>query len=192
MVSVVGQMFLIPVRTFIYGMAMLVDALRGMQRAGDRGMEAFAGGETVRAAPATQTPPAAPTDSDHPAAIEAAGSLNEETEQMNQTLNNDRVKLVRYKILSLKRDEEKVVVDGKDELVTDNIEDSAYVAWKIAEHCDTAGKSAEKDGKYLRVYFEVLESWERQKDDDQIKVLKQIRDNIGGVRDNIGGSATKM
>jgi len=35
----------------------------------------------------------------------------------------------------------------------------------------------EDDKKYLRVYFEVLERYEREPE-DQVKVLKQIRDRL--------------
>jgi len=192
MIWLMGQIFFIPMRTFVYGMGMIVEAMRGLQQAGDRGIEVVAGGQAAGEAPVAASQPTTEiTDSNQPAAPRGTEKSKEESNNMDQTLNNDKVKLVRYKILSLKRDEEKVIVKDGEDVVTDNIEDSSYIAWKIAQHCNETGKSAVEDGKYLRVYFEVLASYERQKEEDQVKVLKQIRDNLGGVRDNIGGIASK-
>src|SRR5882724_7575932 len=41
-----GQMFFIPLRTVLYGMEMLVGAMRGLQDASDRGLTVLAGSET--------------------------------------------------------------------------------------------------------------------------------------------------
>jgi hypothetical protein len=185
MVWLIGQMFFIPLRTLVYGMGMIVDAMRNLQMAGDRGMDVIAGGQSAGESPVAESQPAAETtDSNHPAATSGTEKLNEEAIHVDQTLNNDSIKLVRYKILSVKRGDERIVKDaGGEELVTDNMDAAAYTAWKIAEHCNKF-QISDDDRKYLRVYFEVLETYPRQEfkyHEDQIKVLKEIRDNIGGA-----------
>jgi len=180
-----GQMFFLPMQTFVYGMAMLVDAMRGTQRAGDRGTDWTEGAPAMPEPAAPQTRFGSEnTTSDQAAATRGADLSKEERRKVDQTLNDDRVKLVRYTIVSVERDCEKLVVRGEEELVTDNIESDAYIAWKIAQHCRDTGKD-ESTGKFLRVYYEVLRSWERPKEDSQVKVLKEIRDNIGGVRASV-------
>ena len=136
---------------------------------------------------------------------------------MDKDLNDDTLKLVRFKILFVKRDYEHAFPE-QEELVSDNIDGTAFTAWKIAEfiqrcHRDEIdvpykwrnkypkekGKEylrpadaeanarqcllgfPEEDKKYLRVYYEVLERYKREKfryEEDQIDVLREIRDAI--------------
>ena len=63
---------------------------------------------------------------------------NAQVKQMNgrnahdKCLSDDMLKLVRYKILFVKRDYE-VAFPEREELVYDNMTDTAYTAWKIAQ-----------------------------------------------------------
>lgn len=209
-----GQMFFIPLRTFLYGMGMMIEAMRGMQVIGDRGMEVMAGG--VVAEPAVPPPATGHISETVNPINEAVKGGIEETKQMDQDLNDDMLKLVRYKILFVKRDYE-FAFPEHEELVSDNMDGQAYTAWKIAEFIQKLEKGrrepdAEKfripekweeypkaehryehsgarylagidedDKKYLRVFYEVLERYPREKfkfEEDQIKVLKEIRDRI--------------
>ena len=129
-------------------------------------------------------------------------------------LSDDMLKLVRYKILFVKRDYE-VAFKEEEELVSDNMTETAYAAWKVAEFIqklkdgetrvpdkwlkvtreegttpkfefDSDGTATlkglkEDDKKYLRVFFEVLQRYPREKfkyEERQIEVLEEIRNKI--------------
>jgi hypothetical protein len=140
----------------------------------------------------------------------------EERKMPDTDLSNDMLKLVRYKILFVKRDYE-VAFPEREELVSDNLTSTAYTGWKIAEFIQNLDeidapakwrdqkyprdfgnakdirirKLPEDDKKYLRVYFEVLDSYVREQfkyEEDQIDVLKEIRDAIL-LKDHGGSSA---
>jgi hypothetical protein len=132
----------------------------------------------------------------------------EKMKMPDQDLHGDNeLKLVRYKILFVKRDLEHAFYPEKEELVAESIDATGYTAWKIAEFIqelntvpipkkwrdkkyprDVAnqanpmiGSLDEEDKKYLRVYFEVLERYPREKfkyEERQIEVLEQIRDKL--------------
>ena len=130
----------------------------------------------------------------------------------DKNLRDDMLKLVQYKILFLKRDYEHAFQE-QEELVTDNLDEAGYTAWKIAAFIQQLGEKRhtivpenwkhypphdpqyregstlvgfpEEDKKYLRVYYKVLDRWPREAfnfEEEQIKVLKQIRDNLCRTR----------
>jgi hypothetical protein len=132
----------------------------------------------------------------------------EENRKMSdKDLRDDMLKLVRYKVLFVKRDYEHVFYE-KEELVHDNITEADYIGWKIAEFIQNLHKEEvpetwrkkgyprvvkddeekpkinkldEDDKKYLRVYFEVLDRYTRERfkyEEEQIDVLKEIRDRL--------------
>jgi hypothetical protein len=123
---------------------------------------------------------------------------------MDNDLNDDMLKLVRYKILFVKRDSEHAF-DEEEELVSDNMDGSAFEAWKVAafiqkmqrKEVDALGKLKSydakylKDGKltglddndkkYLRVYYEVVARYPREKlkyEEDYVKAFQDIRDGM--------------
>jgi len=130
---------------------------------------------------------------------------------MDKDLHDDMLKLVRYKILFIKREHEHAFEEEED-LVSENIDGSAFTAWKVAEFIQglarepyqtrvptrwgqkypgakyRAGKDGEwlkglpdDDKKYLRVFYEVLDRYQREKfkyEERQIEVLEDIRDKI--------------
>lgn len=196
-------MFFIPPRMFVYGMEMLLDAMRGLQDAGDRGLEVIAGSgpaSLVRVPESNHVEGTGDTGNCTTGSVMEESNNSKETTSMDQTLSNDRAKLIRYVISTLKRnyadsdDEdgekkkgERVLADHT-ELITDNIDDATYRAWKISDYCHQHGRDEKTDGKSLRVFFEVLDSYEREDlkyEEKQLKVLGEIRDNIGGVRAKI-------
>src|SRR6266550_5279076 len=108
---------------------------------------------------------------------------------MNKDLRDDMLKLVRYKVLFVKREYEHAFPERED-LVADNMDSSAFTAWKIAEFIQELGRGdtlvptrwqeksypaaefirdgkligfREDDKKYLRVFYDVLERYPRQK-----------------------------
>ena len=223
-----GQMMLLPFTVFVYGMGLFVRTIQGMQRAADQGMDVMAGGAAPSPAStsagdgqstnqtaggsAAPTPAHAPggwsdlkvqtsTSSDAGPVGDAAEETHKETGKMSdKDLNDDQLKLVRYKILFVKRDYE-VAFPEREELIHDNIRGEDFTAWKIAEFIQRLDKEPvperwrkkgypvgnkggfinrldEDDKKFLRVYFEVLERYVREEDDSEVDVLKDIRKAI--------------
>ena len=124
---------------------------------------------------------------------------------MDKDLRDDMLKLVRYKVLFVKREYEHAF-DEQEDLVSENMDGSAFTAWKVAEFIQGLAKNKtpvpakwgktypeghrtgdvltglpDDDKKYLRVYFEVIDRYQREKfkfEEEQISVLEEIRDAI--------------
>jgi len=214
-----GNMILIPVRAFIYGMEMLVKTMQGMQNATDRSLGVIAGGDSANsggggdaaAGSGNTGQPVVPggvtigTELAHTQTVRDHETTGKGSAKMPDTnLNDDMLKLVRYKILFIKRTYE-FAFKEKDELVRENRTDSAFTAWKIAEFVQSLDRievpetwkeypegRTKRDGKeyisdlgddkkFLRVYFEVLQRYAREKllyEEDQLAALKGIRQAI--------------
>jgi len=134
---------------------------------------------------------------------------------MDKNLNDDMLKLVRYKVLFIKRGHEHAFPE-REVLVWDNMDGPAFTAWKIAEFIqmlqrgetmvpyewgtsyppgkDPQGKCLregshllgfpEDDKKHLRVFYEVLDRYPREKlryEERHLEVLEDIRDNMTGA-----------
>jgi hypothetical protein len=248
MTSLVARLVRLPVAAFVFGMEMFVLTLQGLQRFTDEGIEAMAGGA---ASPrARQRPRAAtddiPSEPASPPAVQTAepdatdehakGHLQKEPVAMPDTnLSDDMLKLVRYKVLFIKRDYE-VAFPEQEELVHDNMTETAFTAWKVAEFIQRLGQTEippkwlrkdypriphgdkeapkevqqkwtsekgtraplvywlpEGDKKFLRVYFEVLSRYAREKfrhEERQVEVLEEIREAIRHRDDGSGPSGS--
>jgi hypothetical protein len=227
-----GQVMTLPIAAFIYGVEILVLAIRDIQKSAADGAATMVTGVTPgRAAPPAAAP--APESRVAPTAAEAAAGAGdtvavarpagaafmEDRPMADNSLNDDMLKLVRYKILFVKRDYE-VAFPEVEELVPDNITGNAFTAWKIAEfiqglkETDAPKKWREKgyprpypkggpykvvdfeeegDKKYLRVYYEVLDRYVREKfkyEEEQIDVLKEIRDRLEPRGSSSGGGTS--
>lgn len=131
---------------------------------------------------------------------------------LDKDLRDDMLKLVRYKILFVRREYE-VAFPEQEDLVSDNMDGDAFSAWKVAEFIQDLHHGAtpipvrweeqnypapefrdghfltgipHEDKKYLRVYFQVLERFPREKfkyEEQQIRVLQEIRDKVAGMGD---------
>ena len=234
-VWLMGQMIILPFRVFVYGMELLVDAMKGMQTTGQRGLDVFAGGngtpERPEALPETQAAPVSAARSSEAATsgtqveiaeVPVTETANEEKRNMDKDLNDDMLKLVRFKVLFVKRDYEHVFGEW-EELVSDNLDGPAFAAWQIAKFVQRMGSKKvkvpdkwkdevndtvpdwvktepklprtppngkadadltgldEDEKKYLRVYYDVLERYPREKlkfEEDQLKELRGIREAI--------------
>jgi len=141
---------------------------------------------------------------------ESAETPDKEARNMRDTDLSDHtmLKLVRYKILFIKRKFE-VAFQEREELIADDMTEPSYCTWKIAEFiqdlaerktkipsqwgekyppCEKQYREGnillgfpESDKKFLRVYFEVLDRYQREKlhkDERQIEVLEEIRDRL--------------
>lgn len=131
-----------------------------------------------------------------------------------ETERCDRLRLVRYKVLFLKRDLE-VAFPEQEELVVEEMPRDGFISWKVAEFIqqmsrgevpqpgkwkekgypsNTAGGKVEygnvlslpdKDKRFLRVYCQVLEWYDRERmnyERDQVDVLREIREEIKKLR----------
>ena len=126
----------------------------------------------------------------------------------DRDLSDDMLKLVQYRVSFVKRDLEYAFRE-KEELVPDNMSAQTFTVWKIAEfiqHLDEVNvpakwlrknyprdcrqraearieKLPEEDKKYLRLQFEVLRRYPRERlryEERHIEVLEGIRDALGG------------
>ncbi|MBC8029069.1 MAG: hypothetical protein H7Z16_03075 [Pyrinomonadaceae bacterium] len=144
--------------------------------------------------------------------------IDKETQMSDKDLSDDQLKLVRYKILFVKRDyetafpeREELVSDNMTgeaytawkiaEFIQRLDREELPEKWrkkgyprKYADGDKKDGKyyigklDDENDKKYLRVYFEVLERYVREEDeDDEVDVLREIRDAIKALP---GGTGT--
>jgi hypothetical protein len=125
--------------------------------------------------------------------------------EMDKDLGDDMLKLIRYKVLFVKREYEHAFPERED-LVSENMDGSAFTAWKVAEFIQELGNGKtevptkwgktypeghrngnvltglpDEDKKYLRVYYEVMDRYAREKfkyEEEQISVLEGIRDEL--------------
>jgi hypothetical protein len=168
-----GRMMLMPFAAMVYTMEMFARTVRGLQCIAEEGIGAVTG-EPSAAQPQNFMP------REHAGNAASAGgtqipiseTTQKENKQMNdRDLSDDMLKLVRYKILYVRRDDERVLYNG-EELVYDSFSGDAYSAWKVAEYIHHHSEIKDKDEKYLRVYFEVLERYPRQKLEYEERTLK--------------------
>ena len=125
---------------------------------------------------------------------------------MDSDLRDDMLKLVRYKVLFVKREYEHAF-DEQEDLVSENMDEAAFTAWKVAEFIQGLGHEPptrvpgrwgskypgekyrggpnkeflkglpDDDKKYLRIYYEVLDRYPRERfkyEERQIEVLEDI------------------
>lgn len=234
MLQFFGQFMKLPLEAIVYSMEMLAKTMRGLQHIASRGIDMVADGvvqpfvDTLGAQSHAITER---TDGASGDSTEAAQYIppKEERKMADRDLRDDQLKLVRYKILFVKRDYETVLLQDQEELVHDNITDSEYTGWKIAEfiqqladhktkvpekwknypsyettedgrHKYRVGNTLlglpEEDKKYLRVYYEVLDRYARERfryEERQIEVLEDIRDRLddrGRASDQRGGAGS--
>ncbi len=91
----------------------------------------------------------------------------------DRNLSDDMVKLVRYSIVSIKRDEEAMLLKGEEKIFSDNMTDDAFATWVVSDYAESAGMSSE-DRKYLRVSYEVMGRWPQQDRKFEKRQLEQL------------------
>jgi len=230
-VSGFSQLLMLPITAFITTAELLINALREIQRVSKQSIQVMLGSQDrpnmrpcdeAIVVPAMQ-PKATPGLHRNEAASEQTQITHEEEThlttdgnngtEMDKDLHDDMLKLVRFKLLFVRREYE-VAFPEKEDLVSDNMDGSAFTAWKVAEFIqelqrgntpvpskwtskgypgnpDPPSPPFQKDGKllgippedkkYLRVYYEVLERYPREKfkyEEQQIRVLEEIRDKL--------------
>jgi hypothetical protein len=217
-----GEMIRLPMTTFVYSLEVFVRTMQGMQRMVNQGVEsademgatpsegAGYGGGTASDPQLSRSASAASGS----AASTQQSTYEEQRKMRDQDLSGDEtLKLVRFKILFIKRDHE-YAFSEREVLVSYSTSAAEWGGLKVAdflrdaaggqiplppelkgvvEHVGTNGwRFREKDEKYVKIYFEVLQRWDREEaeyDRQQVEVLREIRNEIGGVRRGIGGKA---
>jgi hypothetical protein len=208
LVRLFGQVLLIPLEAFVYGLELFITVFQDVRRTTNAGVDVFAGryvpGDTGAMDPAEPLCLAEPGEKSNMSA--------ENVRRNDKDLHDEMLKLVRYKILFVKREYEYAFPE-KEDLVYDDLEAADFSAWKVAEFIqqladerrapylpdkwknrdypvcdggqvwpgDKLKTLPEEDKKYLRVYFEVLERYPREKfkyEELHIDELRRIRKEI--------------
>lgn len=197
----------LPFRMFRLGAETMVKAMSGMwQLAGQAGTEQPGSDrEGSQGAGSAGTTGAQGTDNN------SSMTVKEPKKMPDQDLSGaDTLKLVRYKIVFVKRDYE-VAFDEHNELVNYATTGPAFAALKIAEfmgqlghilrprqwkECDTHYPPGEQgeyivaippcDYKYVQIYFEVLQRWDRQESDYDRQTVDALRGIRSEIREGFG------
>lgn len=116
--------------------------------------------------------------------------IKEQKSMSDMDLNDDEVKLVRYRILNLDRGAEQVLASG-EELVWENLSSDGYKVWKTAQFMrDNA--IADSRLRFLRVWFEVLDRYPREKllfQEDALDRLKGIEFQLARIGSKLAPDA---
>lgn len=100
---------------------------------------------------------------------------------MDTNLNDDLIKLVRFSVVSIERDRERVLRHG-EQLVLDAMSGEAFSSWMVAVYLQSTDVPIqEEEKKYLCVCFAVLCRWpkqDREFEKRQIEVLDEIREAL--------------
>ncbi len=95
---------------------------------------------------------------------------------IDNDLSNDLVKLIRYVVVTIVRGDEQVVESGL-KIATEAMTSEAFVAWVVSELGGRPAHPPDAD-QYLRVYYQVLESWPKQDlnyEEKQLRLLHGIK-----------------
>jgi hypothetical protein len=215
-----SQIMMAPLDAFTYGLEILAGSLRLMQDVADRSIGVMAGSNEARPEPVVMREEGHTVQpvTNESGTLETQTIQKETTKMRDTDLRNrstdpdckpdcDILKLVRYKILFVMRDYECAFPEA-EELVAEDLTESAYTGWKIAEfiqnldneefrarapqrwrdylrqECDGGTHPNDDDKKFLRVYFEVLERYPREKlryEEDQLAELRNINRNLARI-----------
>lgn len=186
MLQMLNQMFWLPCSMLAWSMDMLAGAMRSMQLQA-MGRQAFEAPRDSNA-PGTRSPQR--TDGLHRFnqgawGDRAATDSKEESTMSDTDLSNDRVKLVQYAIVSVKREREEIFTFDQI-LVTDDMTGEAFATWVVARYIQEPDRPGHReiphgDKKYLRVYYSVLDSWPRESlhyEERQLDALRGIEHAI--------------
>jgi len=204
-----SQLMKLPLTTVAYSLEMFAKTMQELQRISNQGVDAMIRGvaHTLGAASSDESarsgaPQMFVTDY---ATADSAVTTNhdkEVTQMKDQDLSGEnKLKLVRYKVLFVKRDYE-VAFPEKEELVSYDTGGAEWAGLKVAHFMGRLSKTKrperwrdtespyppgasgeyidsipKQDEKYIKVYFEVLQRWDREEaeyDKQQIEVLRQI------------------
>ena len=192
MMRIFAEALKLPLTALVYGMEMLVRTMQGWQKIADRGIDAMIGEVVQPNGDAPESESERSNDKTISLAEPANGNgpettTEEETRMSDmddKDLSGDDLKLVRYKVLFIKRDHEFAFPERED-LVSADIDESGFTAWKIAEFIQRLDETPvpdkwrskaypsgstetyikrlpEDDKQYLRIFYQVLDRFPRE------------------------------
>lgn len=216
--GLIGEMAKLPVSMFVGSAQVFLRTALRLQAIFDQSVDVVMSGVASTAvAPAWAPPPAAPEPVaaawpppappsaasqepvsmfENPGAQHSAAAIHPYREAImaDTNLNDDMVKLVRYTILTIQRDDEHILGEPRDgqtgklavargeKVVTDSMSDEAFSNWVITDYLRQDRHEDVKDDeerKYLRVAYEVLGRWPKQ----DRKYEKRQLDALQGIQD---------
>src|SRR5438477_9668695 len=143
-IRVFGQLLMLPIAAFVYGVEMLIKTMQGVQQVSNQGMEVMVGSQTrLNGLPEARAAPVAPVEQDSSISTNTAAALSsgsteitfkeekplstngERANGRDKDLHDDMLKLVRYKILFVRREYEYAFPEQED-LVSDNMDGSGF------------------------------------------------------------------
>lgn len=218
--GLIGRFAMIPLATFTYSLELLTKTVREVWRTTNHGLDLMTGPDGPSAEPTGELKQEQPAgsamfreamkepDKEHGTTHKENTIMSYEgAASRDRDLQDDMLKLVRYKILFVRRDFEHAFPERED-LVYDSMDGSAFAAWKVAEFIQELQKGEisvppkwtarnypdpkyvrngkligldDEEKKYLRVYYEVLERYVREKfyyEEQQIEILRKIAENM--------------
>jgi hypothetical protein len=207
MLRLIGQMLTAPLAVLVYSMGMLVRTVQGVQRLANQTLDGLTTGP---AAPPGPDPPAARTGRGPEAArapawtavgpVSPCGSMAKEDRQMkDQDLGGDDLKLVRYKIIFTKRDQERVLKED-EELVAYKTTVADFGGQKVGQFLSEAKdvaagkppppswkvgadfKIKKGDERFVKIFVEVLDHYPKEDaeyDKQTVEALRDISRKLG-------------
>lgn len=116
----------------------------------------------------------------HGAADSIAGPQRKE-EEMSDWNGEDQVRLFEYTLVTIRRDEERILAQGQ-RLVTDPMTEEEFKSLIIADYTRHCPDLCPADYQYLRVATRFLARWHRQPlhyESRQLRVLEDISSKLG-------------
>jgi hypothetical protein len=209
MTELIEKVIWMPWRLFVSSVETMLKTAQAFQGPADRGSDVMADGAIphLDAQPQVRAASAIETEVSHGREPCTAKQEKNEMSDRDRDLSGDDLKLVHYRILFTKRDLEAVFEEQHD-LVTYNANAAEWAGLKVAEFMEQVARGAvarpakwrasgypqgasdrgwglpEEDRRHLRIYFEVLQRFGRERaeyDQEQVKVLREINSNIGRI-----------
>lgn len=200
MFELLGQMMRLPFATLAYVLEAMAETVSGAGRLTDQSVDRMLRPNGPAAVP--QGPPRWGNGHDQTtsgasaaggdgftkrgvASRDAEAKEKEEHEMTDTNLSDDSVKLVHYVVVSIERDNERILPRGEGyRIVTDNMTAEAFAAWTIAHYFQTKDHEelAEDEKKYLRVCYEVRCRWPRESLHYESKQLTRLEDIERAIR----------
>ena len=98
------------------------------------------------------------------------------------------IRVYEYYIISVKPCAEKKLEGPESLVITTDMSGEAFSSYAIARYCNTHPNIPEKDLQYLRCCYRIQCTFPRERKDcctdDQVAILREIRDAIGGARES--------
>ncbi len=182
------QLLWLPVTAFVYGLEFMVQTLRAVQQTAQ---------QIVIANPNMGSPPLFVGGLGRATPIGGvlrgdATTTLKEAREMSDCCSSDRcgkpsceVKIYEYYIVSVKPCAERLVYGPTSVVITSDMSGEGFTSYAIALYCQDH-RVPREDIRYLRVCYRINCTFPKEREDcstyarDQVQVLREIRDALGG------------